>query len=57
MFKGSDRNVSAKFWLRKDGAALDHNKAKLSSSELRQAKRVIDLNRELFVTSWHDFFD
>ncbi len=56
VFKGNDRSASAKFWLRKDGAALEHNKVKLSHSELRQAKRVIDLNRELFVTSWYDFF-
>lgn len=54
---GSDRSRSAKFWLRREGPVMAHNKAGLSPAQIRIAKRSIALNRDMFVARWHDFFD
>ena len=56
VFRGSDRNTSAKFWLRDDGVELAHNDARLSAKELRQAAGVINANRYRFISRWCSFF-
>ncbi len=57
VFRGDDRNTSAKFWIREDGIGLVHNKARLSQREPKQAASVILANRYRLLARWHSFFD
>ncbi len=56
VFRGSNRSSSAKFWLRRHGVEMDHNKAQFTSGELRKIEKILSVNRDLLVARWHDFF-
>jgi hypothetical protein len=50
--KGKDRNApNAKFWL--EPVTLERNRG-LGLSELRDARRIVEQNRELFLEMWNE---
>ena len=50
--KGKDRNApSAKFWL--NSVELENNRG-LNASELREATKIVEDNRELFLEMWDE---
>ena len=56
VFRGADRNSSAKWWIRKEGLVLADNKARFSKQELKLIERYLASNRDMLVARWFDFF-
>ena len=51
--KGKDRSArSAKFWL--EPLELQRNRG-LNAGELRDARRIVEQNRELFMEMWNEY--
>lgn len=54
---GSDRASSAKFWIKKDGVELAHNKARISERDLSKIEKYLVLNRTMIIARWFEYFE
>lgn len=54
--KGSDRNNAAKFWIKRDGIAMEHNNAKIPANDLKKIKKYIVANRSDIIVAWTEYF-
>lgn len=54
---GSYRTTSSKFWIKKDGVELAHNKARLSEHDLSKIEKYLVLNRQMIIARWYEYFE
>ena len=54
---GSDRSVSSKFWVKKDGVELAHNKARIADRDLSKIEKYLVLNRQMIIARWYEYFE
>ena len=56
MFRGEERNASAKFWLKSEGIQLAGNSARFTDRELRRGAQFIEMNKTDLLAQWALFF-
>ena len=54
--KGKPSNNSTKFWIKRDGIVLEHNKGNIPKSDLKKIQKYICANRAQIVNRWYEFF-
>ncbi len=56
VYRGSDTQANAKFWITKDGYELAHNKGRFSNRDLRKLTVFLDQNRDYILARWMEYF-
>ena len=49
--------MSSKFWIKKDGVELAHNKARIADRDLSKIEKYLVLNRQMIIARWYEYFE
>lgn len=54
--KGRPTENATKFWIRKNGIELEHNRSKIPENDIKKITRYIMENRADILEAWFDYF-
>jgi hypothetical protein len=54
--KGKQTKDATKFWIKRDGIELVHNKSQIPQKDLKLIQQYICANRAAIIEKWYDFF-
>ena len=54
--KGKPSENSTKFWIKRDGVTLEHNRGNIPKSDLKKIQKYICANRAIIVNRWYEYF-
>lgn len=54
--KGKPSENSTKFWIKRDGVVLEHNKGNIPQSDLKKIQKYICANKAIIVNRWYEHF-